>query len=386
MITGCTQQENEQPPVEEDQEEVEQDEDNQENQPAQDNTLDKEEAEHLIQSFRDQLIQETDEHLKVKNFNNKEELVNQLTKLADPELAKEYVDLFYKEENGDLYIIPKGGPVLLNKDLPYELAKNEGGLYYITQNNETEAKGKYSLYILFNQSDGKWIIQDIKLDVEEQHDPEDIPDQKKEEPAEDVIYSKQQIEQKGHLLLVNKSHALPEDYVPEELVIPDVLFTFEEQLPKKQMQKEAARALEEMFQQAKAENINLYAVSGYRSYERQDQIFQYNVNQHGEEYANQFSARPGESEHQTGLTMDITSRSANFGLIQQFGETKEGKWVAENAHQYGFIVRYPENQEDITGYIYEPWHLRYIGKEAAKEVYKRKVTLEEFVNSMIPKG
>ncbi|SET18400.1 D-alanyl-D-alanine carboxypeptidase [Salinibacillus kushneri] len=314
FIVGCT-QDQEQSPTENEQEEQSAD-DKQEDQSDSeeiDKTLEKQEAEQFIQSFREQLIQETDQNLRVKNFNHKEELINNLSKLADPELAKQYVDVFYKEENNHLYLIPKNGPVLLNKNIPYKLAKNEQGLYYVSQENENEMMGKYSLYILFNRTENRWMIKDIKLDVEEQHDDDDLSDQekKKQEPTEEVVYSNQQIEQQGTMLLVNKTHTLPQDYVPEDLVIPDVLFSFEKQLPKKQMKKEAAQALEDMFHQAKAEDINLYAVSGYRSYKRQDQIFQYNVNQHGEEYANQFSAKPGESEHQTGLTMDITSRSVS---------------------------------------------------------------------------
>lgn len=211
-----------------------------------------------------------------------------------------------------------------------------------------------------------------------------LPKEEEERAAdyrkEAAVYSFKQIEQDGNLLLVNKEYALPQGYVPEDLVVPDIPFSFEEYLPKKLVKKEVAEALEEMFNSAKADGIDLYAVSGYRSYDRQDQIFRYNVNQHGEEYANQFSARPGESEHQTGLSMDVSSSSVNYGLIQQFGETEEGKWVSENASKYGFIIRYPESKQEITGYIYEPWHLRYIGKEAATIIDQKQITLEEYLD------
>ncbi|MBM7599763.1 LAS superfamily LD-carboxypeptidase LdcB [Virgibacillus halotolerans] len=181
------------------------------------------------------------------------------------------------------------------------------------------------------------------------------------------------------LVLVNKAHALPDDYEPADLVFPDVRFPFTEDLPKKQMRKEAAKALEKMFAEADSEKLDLFAQSGYRSYERQDAIFAANVEKNGEKAANNYSARPGESEHQTGLVMDVTSPEVNYGLEIEFGDTKEGKWLAKHAADYGFIIRYPEEKEDITEYQYEPWHIRYVGKKAAKEIMSEGITLEEYL-------
>lgn len=183
------------------------------------------------------------------------------------------------------------------------------------------------------------------------------------------------------LALINKSHALPEDYIPSDLVTPNVRFPFDEDLPKKKMRQGAAKSLEEMFQAADEAGLTLYAQSGYRSYERQQEIFEANAEAHGEAEANTFSARPGESEHQTGLTMDITSADINFDLITEFGDTPEGKWVKENAADFGFIIRYPEGKEDITDYQYEPWHLRYVGIKAAREIMSEGITLEEYLNN-----
>lgn len=181
------------------------------------------------------------------------------------------------------------------------------------------------------------------------------------------------------LSLVNKEYALPSDYIPEDLVIPNVRFSFVEDLPKKQLRKVAAEALEALFEDADGAGLELFAVSGYRSYDRQDAIFASNANKHGEEAANRFSARPGESEHQTGLTMDVSSPAVNFNLVIEFGETDEGQWLKKHASDYGFIIRYPEGKEDITQYQYEPWHLRYIGKKAAKEIMDNGLTLEEYL-------
>ncbi|WP_425447147.1 M15 family metallopeptidase [Dethiothermospora halolimnae] len=180
------------------------------------------------------------------------------------------------------------------------------------------------------------------------------------------------------LVLANKERELSSDYIPKDLIIPNVRFPFEENLPKKQMREVAAKALEKLFDAANKETIHLFATSGYRSYDRQKNLFNYYTKQHGEEAANKFSAKPGQSEHQTGLAMDVTSQSVGFNLTEDFGQVVEGKWLKENAHRFGFIIRYPKGKEGITGYQYEPWHIRYVGKEVAKDIYENNLTLEEY--------
>ncbi|MGS2776416.1 M15 family metallopeptidase [Robertmurraya sp. GLU-23] len=181
------------------------------------------------------------------------------------------------------------------------------------------------------------------------------------------------------LALVNKMFALPDSYNPTDLVKPNVSFSFGDQtIEKSLMRQEAAIALEKMFVEAKASGIELYAVSGYRSYERQRVIFDAEVKKSGEEKAAQVVAIPGNSEHQSGLAMDISAKSANLSLTESFGETTEGKWLAANAHKYGFILRYPKGKESITGYQYEPWHFRYVGVDAAQTIFEKNITLEEY--------
>ncbi len=182
------------------------------------------------------------------------------------------------------------------------------------------------------------------------------------------------------LVLVNKERPLPADYKPADLVEPNVPFSFAEKVEKRLMRAEAARALERLFAASEEEGLSLYAVSGFRSYERQEAIFAYNASLHGEEKANQFSARPGQSEHQTGLAMDVSSPAVQFDLIEEFANTPEGKWLAENAARFGFIIRYPKDKTEITQYQYEPWHLRYVGIEAALEMAEQNLTLEEYYN------
>lgn len=188
------------------------------------------------------------------------------------------------------------------------------------------------------------------------------------------------------LVLVNKKRNLPSNYKPEDLVIPNVRFPFEEDLEKKYMRKEAAKALEELFNQADEEGIYLFAVSGYRSYDRQKYLFDSRAAKDGFEAANRLTAYPGQSEHQTGLAMDVSCQSMGFDLREEFGQTVEGKWLKDNAHKFGFIIRYTKEAVDITGYNYEPWHIRYVGKKVAEEIYEKNITLEEYLGdeSSIP--
>lgn len=181
------------------------------------------------------------------------------------------------------------------------------------------------------------------------------------------------------LLLVNKERGLPTEYVPADLVEPDVPFPFEEELPQRLMRKEAAKALEDLFEKALKDDLNLYAQSGYRSYQRQEAIFAFNAEKSGEEKANQVSARAGHSEHQTGLAMDVTSPDVHLQLSVAFENTKEGEWIKVHAPTFGFIIRYPQGKEEITGYQYEPWHLRYVGKEAALKISQQGITLEQYL-------
>ncbi|MCG7379378.1 D-alanyl-D-alanine carboxypeptidase family protein [Paenibacillus sp. ACRSA] len=179
-------------------------------------------------------------------------------------------------------------------------------------------------------------------------------------------------------VIVNKQRSLPEGYEPSDLVEPNVKFSFDEPHEKRHMRKEAAGALEELFAGAKADGIELRAVSGYRSYQRQVSIYNNNVKTKGEAYASRVSAVPGRSEHQTGLAIDVSSPSVGNVLEEVFGSSKEGQWLDEHAAEYGYVIRYPEGEEDVTGYVYEPWHIRYVGKELAQDIVKSGLTLEEY--------
>lgn len=180
------------------------------------------------------------------------------------------------------------------------------------------------------------------------------------------------------LILVNKQNRAPS--VPYTLVKPNVTPTKQSVSENIYMRPEAASALEELFAGAAEEGIELFATSGFRSYSTQKAIFDRKAKERGEKTANQSVAKPGQSEHQTGLAMDIEGASTlGSGLNADFGESVEGIWVAEHCHEYGFIIRYPKGKTHITGYIYEPWHLRYVGKEAAQEITELGITFEEYI-------
>lgn len=175
-------------------------------------------------------------------------------------------------------------------------------------------------------------------------------------------------------VLVNKTHPLPEDYEPDDLVIIDVPATKEIYL--RQILEEDLLAL---FEAAAADGVTgLNIVSGYRSYSYQANLFKNYSNKHGEEAANRFSARPGQSEHQLGLAIDFGSKDGSCNLSKCYKDTEEGIWLYENAYKYGFIIRYLEETEDITGYIYEPWHYRYVGAEEAQKITESGLTYEEY--------
>lgn len=186
------------------------------------------------------------------------------------------------------------------------------------------------------------------------------------------------------LALVNKTHQLPDGYTPKNLVYPNVPFPYPDKIEKREMRADAADALEKMFAAASDAGFKLYGESGYRSYQRQVSVYEHNVQTLGKAKADIVSAHPGTSEHQTGLAMDITSQDMLTNadpLTQQFGDTDAGKWVANNAYQFGFIIRYPKDKENITGYEYEPWHVRYVGVKAATYIHDHHITLEQYINA-----
>lgn len=157
------------------------------------------------------------------------------------------------------------------------------------------------------------------------------------------------------ILLINKSYGVDADYDPGDLT------------------EETQNAFNELCAAAAEDELNIYLASGYRSYETQSEIYDGYIATYGKELADTFSARPGFSEHQSGLAIDVNS------IDDAFAETPEAEWLAKNCMKYGFIIRYAKDKVGITGYKYEPWHIRYVGKELADELTKLGLTLEEYL-------
>jgi len=176
---------------------------------------------------------------------------------------------------------------------------------------------------------------------------------------------------KENLLLVNKYTKLSEDYVPENITNIPLSYAFEGN----QTTEEVLSAFKSMATAAKKEDLTLIVNSSYRDYQSQEEVWKNYEDAYGEEYADSIAARPGFSEHQTGLALDIITYGANKNT---FEETDEFKWLEKNAHKYGFILRYPKGKEDITGYEYESWHYRYVGATAATEIKKLDITFDEY--------
>jgi D-alanyl-D-alanine carboxypeptidase len=168
-----------------------------------------------------------------------------------------------------------------------------------------------------------------------------------------------------NVILVNKKHSLPSSFNPG-------------------INADANTALSRMVAAAAKEGIYLQAISAYRSYQYQHDLFNRYVKSHGRTEAERFSMRAGHSEHQTGQAFDLGKRGGGSALSQSFGRTPEGLWLAKNAPYYGFVLRYPEGKEHITGIKYEPWHFRYVGSELAVKITNSGKTMDEFFQAVAP--
>lgn len=174
------------------------------------------------------------------------------------------------------------------------------------------------------------------------------------------------------LVLVNKYNQLSSSFKPKNLTTINSKYQWNGR--SNQLTKEATLAFEEMCKAAAKDKIYIYAASGYRSYATQKYLYNNYVATDGFEDAETYSARPGYSEHQTGLAMDIANK---YDFISK--KDKEYTWLINNSYKYGFILRYPENKDTLTGYMYEEWHYRYVGKEIAAKVHESKLTYDEFI-------
>ena len=168
--------------------------------------------------------------------------------------------------------------------------------------------------------------------------------------------------------LINREHPLPEDYIPKNLIDIGIPFDAAPGDQKRLLEKETARAALDLIRRSHREGLNLCGISGYRSYERQKELYT------GTSYV----ALPGTSEHQSGLALDVSCPQVHMELTEEFAQTPEGIWLFHHAPLYGFILRYPAGKEHITQVPYEPWHIRYVTKPLASYLALTGLTLEEY--------
>lgn len=187
----------------------------------------------------------------------------------------------------------------------------------------------------------------------------------------------------SYQVLVNKNFALSSEYAPKDMRLIQVLDTTRNLNLTIKLRSRAADMIEKLFQAASEDGLELLAVSGYRSYAHQEDLYNYYVREHGKKEADRFSARPGHSEHQTGLAIDVSTTSLAGKIEEDFGATPEGLWLVENAARFGFIIRYPQEREEDTGFMYEPWHLRYVGVSPANIMGQNNWIFEEYVTKIL---
>lgn len=185
-------------------------------------------------------------------------------------------------------------------------------------------------------------------------------------------YSSQADLSKGMYTLVNKYYYLESNYIPEELET----VSYEYAINNTKLNKVALENFIKMADVAKKENLTLKITTAYRDYNFQSILYNNYVNSDGKELADTYSARPGYSEHQLGYSFDLTN--SNYSDFDEFEYTDEYTWLQNNAHKYGFILRYPKEKEYITGYQFESWHYRYVGIDIAKYIYENNITYEEY--------
>lgn len=239
----------------------------------------------------------------------------------------------------------------------YELIKTcDGDKRQYTDTNRKVGQKLYYKVCSYTLKDGKKTYGDkseaaeIQVKKAMENDPEDV------------------------LMLVNKKNWLSSSYVPSKLVSLGSLAIVDIEA-----KEEVREAYEKLYRDAQKAGFDIKVISAYRDYDLQVSLFDYWCKVDGLKQALRTSAKAGRSEHQTGYALDVSCEELNWDLLERFGNTAEGKWLGENAHKYGFIVRYGKDTEAITGYAYEPWHIRYVGEKAAKEIFEQNITLEEYL-------
>lgn len=266
------------------------------------------------------------------------------------------------QENDELTLKTARIQVALNEDIDY--------LQYIDCKHKNEVSyniidtlhyGTYHIIYKYRQEKKTLTVDVVEMYENRIFNPETLTCDTVQDPNDITV-------------LVNKIHKIPDDYIPDDLV--NVIDS------QQRLRKEAAEAYEQFYKEAKSRNIAIYAISGYRTNELQTTYWQNQVNAKGKEYASLYSAYPGRSEHQLGLAIDVSYKTTGDRLNESVEQSEIGQFIVSDGYKYGFILRYPKGKESITNYGYEPWHMRYVGKELAQKLHDNKQTLEEYYNEV----
>ncbi len=251
---------------------------------------------------------------------------------------------------------------LINEEKNEDIIKFINEKYFILNNLEE--------YLAFKKENNDKSYSEVVTTVNVHRNSEYYKDDHNAKP--DLNYS----------MLVNKYYKLSKDYEPTDLVNIKTDYAWGAYGENK-IRSEVYNAFIDMWNVAKENNIHLMINSSYRPYSDQERVYNNYKESRGESGADKIAARPGYSEHQTGLALDIfcTTNSST----KTFAESDAYRWLLENAHKFGFILRYPEGKEDITGYAFESWHYRYVGKELAKLIYEEGITFDEYYAYYIEK-
>ena len=287
-------------------------------------------------------------------YNNNKNITKQINKLSSLGYDKNDIGKIYEKlENEEIDFLTNYTYIdNLKSYLDYKIFKVENLERYINYKNKSE--------------NASLSYKDIILKVNMNLDKDFYDNPKIVENPDDL------------LVLVNKYNKLPDDYEAKDIKQIDSKYTVADMY----LNERAKEPFEEMCTDAKSVNMIIKAVSAYRTKDYQNKLYNDYVKSNGFNYAENFSARPRHSEHETGLAVDIRGGLSAYTL---FENTEEYKWVQQNAHNYGFIIRYQKEKESITGYHYESWHLRYVGKEVANYIYKHNITFDEYYAMFLDK-
>lgn len=241
--------------------------------------------------------------------------------------------------------------LLLTKEYDSNISKFLSEKYYIHNNLER--------YINYAKSNKKIDINKIITLINVNRDKEFYEDIKKSNTED------------KELIIVNKYYYLDKEYTPENIIKTSTSYSYANH----SLNETAFEAFKTLSDDAKKEGFTIVINSSYRDYEYQEELWETRKSLYGTKRADEFAARAGHSEHQTGYAIDV---SDYYDENDTFGETESFNWMKDNCYKYGFILRYPKDKEDITGFNYEPWHYRYVGNEIAEYIYNNEITFDEY--------